>query len=315
MNRWTYVVVSFVAVAAAGACADDSSTDSAPASASAPSTVVETVSAPTAPPPPTRPPVSETTTLPQVSGVTTTLSAPSEPARLVVIGDSIPYNSPDDCPGCTGLVDRYAAALEAATGRTVEAENLTQHNGLTLPMLMDELDQFETSLRRADAIVVAAAHNSILLNADAACGTTWDDQLNSWTDWSLIDSECTATWTAEYQPMYDELFNQIAEWRNAQPTILLALNKYNDWIGWPEGHLTPEQNTATTMVHDAWNQMICESAAQNGFTCADVYHAFNGPDGTMPAGALLAADHAHPSDTGNELIANLLADHGFTALT
>jgi hypothetical protein len=31
--------------------------------------------------------------------------------RLVAIGDSIPYNSPQDCPGCTGFVDRYARAV------------------------------------------------------------------------------------------------------------------------------------------------------------------------------------------------------------
>ena len=31
-------------------------------------------------------------------------------------GDSIPYNSPDDCPGCTGFVDQYAKAVQKATG-------------------------------------------------------------------------------------------------------------------------------------------------------------------------------------------------------
>src|SRR5690349_9669899 len=36
--------------------------------------------------------------------------------RLVAIGDSIPYNGSQDCPGCTGFVDRYARAVEKATG-------------------------------------------------------------------------------------------------------------------------------------------------------------------------------------------------------
>jgi hypothetical protein len=59
---------------------------------------------------------------------------------LVVIGDSIPYNDPFDCPGCTGFVDHYADALAKATGLEVTTSNLSQHNSLSLPMLMDELE-------------------------------------------------------------------------------------------------------------------------------------------------------------------------------
>ena len=33
------------------------------------------------------------------------------PWSLVAVGDSVPYNSPDDCSGCTGFVDRYATAI------------------------------------------------------------------------------------------------------------------------------------------------------------------------------------------------------------
>ena len=48
---------------------------------------------------------------------------------LVAIGDSIPYNSADDCPGCTGFVDRYADAVAEATGKTVETTNLSSTPG------------------------------------------------------------------------------------------------------------------------------------------------------------------------------------------
>lgn len=48
------------------------------------------------------------------------------------MGDSFPYNSPDDCPGCTGFVDRYVAALARATGRKVERTNWSELTGLTL---------------------------------------------------------------------------------------------------------------------------------------------------------------------------------------
>jgi hypothetical protein len=46
---------------------------------------------------------------------------------LVVVGDSIPFNSPDDCPGCTGFVDRYAQAAAEAIGKPVAVENLSDH--------------------------------------------------------------------------------------------------------------------------------------------------------------------------------------------
>ena len=85
---------------------------------------------------------------------------------LVVIGDSIPYNSSADCPGCTGFVDRYATALAQATGRKVETSNLSEHTGLTLPQLLDELDSFKEPLTGADAIIVGIAHNSFELNND-----------------------------------------------------------------------------------------------------------------------------------------------------
>ena len=44
---------------------------------------------------------------------------PPRPWSLVVVGDSIPYNHPKDCPGCAGVATRYAAAIERATGRDV----------------------------------------------------------------------------------------------------------------------------------------------------------------------------------------------------
>jgi hypothetical protein len=46
--------------------------------------------------------------------------------------------------------------------------------------------------------------------------------------------------------------------------------------------------------------MICKSADANGFGCADLGKAFNGPDGLGPSGDLLADDQTHPSDKGDD---------------
>lgn len=242
-------------------------------------------------------------------------SGPSDSAlSLVVIGDSIPYNSPDDCPGCTGFVDRYARALAQATGRKVLVTNLSQHTGLTLPGLMDELTSFEEPLTDADAIIVGIAHNSFELNNDEQCGTMFDEATSTLKDWSKVTPRCAASSAAQYGPQYDELFATIASWRDNRPTLLRTIDKYNDWNGWEDAHLTPDQERRTVFMHDAWNTMLCRSAEEHGFGCADIYHAFNGPDGTKPSGELLSADYTHPSDRGNARITRVLLAQGFHPL-
>jgi lysophospholipase L1-like esterase len=248
-----------------------------------------------------------------------TAAHPNESAdatlSLVVIGDSVAYNSSDDCPGCTGFVDRYAEALTKATGREVITSNLSQHNGLTLPMLTDELESsFKVPLSNADAIIVGIAHNSNLLSTGTACGTTFDEEAATYQDWTKITPECSKSWAAKYRPQYDELFATIAAWRNGRPTVLRTINKYNDWIGFEDGHFTPGQEKRTVFVHDDWNRMLCESAERHGFRCADIYHAFNGSDGSTPSGDLLAADYTHPSDEGNARIADTMIALGFGEL-
>ena len=60
--------------------------------------------------------------------------------------------------------------------------------------------------------------------------------------------------------------------------------------------------------------MAYETAALHGFACIDVHHAFNGPTGVDPAGELLQQDYTHPSQPGNDLIAELLAAQGYAPL-
>jgi lysophospholipase L1-like esterase len=230
---------------------------------------------------------------------------------LVAIGDSIPYNSPDDCPGCTGFVDQYAKAVEQATGIHVTVENLTQHTGLTLPRLIQELDSFKQPLSAADVIVVGIAHNSFELNADAPCGRP---VINETPDWSVVDARCATESAAKYRPMYQKLYSQIAAWREGKPTILRTINRYSDWIGFTDAHLTHAQDLKTKTMLDAWNTMLCATATANGFVCADIYHAFNGPDGTKAAAGLLGPDYTHPSQRGNDTIERVLADLGYTPL-
>jgi lysophospholipase L1-like esterase len=240
-------------------------------------------------------------------------SAPHPPVRLVAIGDSIPFNSADDCPGCTGFVVRYASALEKASGTHVDINNLSQHNGLTLPMLLDELDGFQERLADADVILIGIAHNSLELNSDTPCGGSLD--ANDIPDWSKLNRACAVSSAATYRPQYEKLFSTVAGWRQGKPTILRTINRYNDWVGAPSISLTKAQAATTRTFIDIWNSMLCSAAAKAGFVCADIYHRFNGPRGDRPSGDLLGGDYTHPSDKGNEVIAATLVALGFAPLS
>lgn len=254
---------------------------------------------------------------PQGTSPTTASSAPasvSSPLPLVVIGDSIPYNSQQDCPSCRGFVSQYADALAKATGREVTSKNRSTHTGATLPDLMEDLPGLQDEITSADAIVVGIAHNSFPLNEETPCGSPVDRLSGVIKDWSRVNQACATASAQTYRPMYDELFSTVAGWRTGKPTILRTINRYNDWIGSGQLTLTPEEAAKTVVLHDAWNTMLCESAEASGFTCIDVYHAFNGPDGSKPSGDLLAADYTHPSQLGNNEIAKLLTAEGFAPL-
>jgi len=242
-------------------------------------------------------------------------SATETPWSLVAVGDSIPYNSPNDCPGCTGFVDRYAEALTAAAGHAVTVNNLSQHNSLQIDGLLQELKTDTVrreALANADIIIVGIAHNDAAMNSndDLCDGPNGDNP-----DWSKYNEECAVASAELFRPKYEIVFSQIVALREGKPTIFRTINRYNDWNGWPGHDLPPEGIEATRLVIDAWNAMICKAAQENGFVCANIYRAFNGPDGLKPSGDLVAQDYTHPSDKGNEVIAGILIDLGFAPLS
>jgi hypothetical protein len=139
-------------------------------------------------------------------------------------------------------------------------------------------------------------------------------------DWSKYNAACVAAATEPYRSKFESVFAQIVALRAGKPTIFRTINGYNDWLGGIDsanGSVTPPEATnPTRAVLDAWSAMICKAAQANGFTCADTYHAFNGPDGLKPTAGDLTASKAngHPSDKGNEVIARVLADLGYAPL-
>lgn len=245
---------------------------------------------------------------------------------VVALGDSIAYNSPLTCPGCTGFVDQYAKRLEQDTGHPVTVRNLSTPM-LQVQGLLDQLQESETrrsAVADASVIIVGIAFNDVpwLVSDDPCDGAASGDDLQSVEAAAAkYTGQCISAAAELLRPKLAAIYSQIVELRAGRPTILLAVNRYNDAIGWcehrscPWGSTTPSAFvTATHLTVDAWDRLFCETAETRGFTCVDVYHAFNGPEGADAAGDLLAADYTHPSQLGNNRIAELLADGGYAPL-
>jgi lysophospholipase L1-like esterase len=213
-----------------------------------------------------------------------------------VVGDSIPYNHPKDCPGCTGVATRYAAAIELATGRDVKLTNLSEYTGLRVEGLVAEL-QSDAVRRRAiagaDIVLITIAHNNVVCP-----------------DWDLERAVCV-TLADQYRATYARVFAAVVALRAGRTTVFRTVNRYNDVT---KAGTTEGEAAGSKLILDAWNEMVCAEAAANGFLCADIYHAFNGPDGLTPSGNLLATDYTHPSDLGAERISDVLAALGYAPL-
>ena len=259
-------------------------------------------------------------------------AAASPPASLnsswlvVALGDSIAYNSPMVCPGCTGFVDRYAKDLERDTGHAVTVKNLATPM-LDTQGLLDQLQQSEsrrTAVAEANVVIVGIGFNDVpwLVSDDPCDGAASFDDLESvQAAAAQYTSQCVSAAAELLRPMLDAVYAQTIALLEGRPAILLALNRYNDAIGWcenrscPWGSTTPSAFvTATHLTVDAWDRVICETAEKHGFACVDIYHAFNGPEGTDAAGDLLASDYTHPSQRGNDRIAGLLINQGYVPL-
>jgi lysophospholipase L1-like esterase len=238
------------------------------------------------------------------------------PAELVLaaFGDSIAAEGIESCPGCVTFVDRYGDALAAATGRSVDVRNSARPS-LRVAQLLADLQAnsaLADAAASADAIVVAIGTSDAPWNlTDDVCdGPATGIEPVPWGDYS---DECIESHVEGLRPMVDEIFQRIAESRGGSPTILRAINLYNDWIGF-DPDFPPEGVERSVAYNLAWNEMLCETAAENGFECADVGQAFNGSDGRTASGDLLASDYIHPSDAGHQRIAEVLIDLGYAPL-
>lgn len=247
---------------------------------------------------------------------TPTASPVAAPAlNLVVIGDSIPFAG--FCTECEhAFVDDYALRLGGALGREVNVFNRSRNDGAVLNQIADQVageGALRKQLASADLVIISAGMNDgPTWYAPHPCGSDIGtsvreavEQILSYTP-ACLDAEVAAR-----EDDFRRLFTEV-DALAPEGTPVAVVNAYNWWSGWQDmmANGTPEElaqvDGSIAYFLDAWNAQECAIAAESGFICVDLYHAFNGPDGAAPAGDLLERDYSHPSKLGNALIADLL---------
>ena len=99
--------------------------------------------------------------------------------------------------------------ITQATGHPVEVQNLSQHNGLQIDDLLEELKtdvKRREALANADIIVVGIGHNDTAWNRhdDPCDGPTGDN-----VDWSKLNPTCAAVAAEVFRLRFESVFAQI----------------------------------------------------------------------------------------------------------
>lgn len=254
------------------------------------------------------------------SGVQSTSIAAATGSRglvLVAIGDSIPYNLSSDCPGCTGFVDSYAAALETEMDQSVEVLNRSRHDGARAIDIVNQLrtDQdLLDQLATADVILMSVGFNDgpPFVDDHAGCPRKVNVSANTATVFAAAAATTPACINAVVPVIRDQVADVLRRTREAAPTAVIAvLTAYDTWRGWSEAEAADAATrdalyAAETYWFHAWRAALCTTAAAADAACVDVYTAFNGPDGTDSPEPFVGDDFTHPSQAGNDVIRDLL---------
>ena len=245
---------------------------------------------------------------------------------MVVIGDSIPFGD-HFCGGCTAFPDVYAKDLEGRLGNHVEVVNRSRDDGAGMDQIESQVTTeglLREQIEASDVVILSVGFNSAMPDPATGVGCDGDGitTTETWIPWLLKAKEaCLQDGLDTYAAQYDRIFSAITDLRAGKPTVYAAINVHDGNLGSPDfenANVTDDMKAAIrpwlVAWYDRWNEMLCRMATEHDFACIDVYHAFNGPKGDIPNGPENTVDGAHPSQTGHDLIASLLANLDTTAI-
>ncbi|MCW2760769.1 MAG: hydrolase family protein [Marmoricola sp.] len=241
------------------------------------------------------------------------------PFRVVVIGDSIPYNASADCPGCTAFADSYGTALERKLRRQVNVENLSRHDGAKTQDIEEQLGSgdLKEPLSHADVVIVSVGFNDQppYFEPEQPCAATTDTEEQAIRAVQVTSRSCVDEATMALRALLVSVLTQVRD--QASNAAMATLVPYNSWTGWSALDELPKRqrnriDATVTYGLDQWRTVLCAESRTVNATCIDTYRRFNGSKGRNAADKLLADDHTHPSQQGNDVIRDLLLEAKLT---
>lgn len=263
---------------------------------------------------------------PAVSSAPTAVAtaAPTQTAdtslQVVILGDSIGIPKMG-CGTCVGFDQQYKTWLEKQTGRNVVVHNEARPNAQIkdLKTLLDMNVGVQAEVSRADIVIVTIGYNNgpnwDVTDPCHAPEAAFDGQALQFTVKYLNDA-CVAQTLAAFKTQLNVLYGRIEKLAAGRPQVRISLGVYANLDGNPGGDGTIAKLSAGDLraaidrynaIIAEWNVMDCAAATPHGFVCGDIFHAFNGPEGTNSVKALVNPDdYVHPNVAGQAKIAELL---------
>ncbi|HEX4252669.1 MAG TPA: SGNH/GDSL hydrolase family protein [Pseudonocardia sp.] len=227
--------------------------------------------------------------------------------QVVGLGDSIPAG--DGCDGCVGFLDLFGREITRDTARRVDVTNLGV-GGWTSEDLL-------TSLTRDDQATGAVS------GADIVTITIGANDFNPILD-DLVAGRCGGADGLDcFQPAMDPLehnltaiLDRVRQLRGARPTAVRVTGYWNVFIDGAVAARTwgPDFERGSQALTQQVNDLIRQVALDEHADYVDLFSRFKGADGQRDDTDLLAPDGDHPSQAGDQLIADSLAELGYRPL-
>lgn len=227
--------------------------------------------------------------------------------RVVGLGDSIPAG--DGCDGCVGFLDLFGQEITRDTTRQVDVTNLGV-GGWTSADLFTSLTQDDQA---AEAVT----------DADIVTITIGANDFNPMLD-DLVAGRCDGSdGLACFRPAMDPLehhltaiLDRVRQLRGARPTAVRVTGYWNVFIDGAVAARTwgPDVERGSEALTEQVNELIKQVALAEHADYVDLFSRFKGADGQQDDTDLLAPDGDHPSQAGDQLIADSLAELGYRPL-
>lgn len=216
----------------------------------------------------------------------------------VALGDSLATGY-----GATqGYVYRYADFLEVDTGTTIDVYNLGV-NGMTSGRLRAEIEDnrsVKDTIGQAEIITINIGANDLL-----------------WARWSYHtgscggadNQDCLRQAVGDFQANWDAILADVTNLRSPEAAIIRTMDFYNPSVDVDKAMGgRPNDFEVFKKYLEQVNSHIAKSSAVYGIPRAEVYEAFNGPNGDEDPSTkgYMSSDGVHPNDDGHAVIARSL---------